>query len=248
MAGLSQGLLTYLAVPDMGSARQKLEGKTKAGLAASLMALVDDLTVADKRLEKAIEQRTSANKDLSTVTGEDDIAILIERKATLEAEIEEAALAYLETAFGLHLAEEAIRRYRDSHRSDMLEATERAFGELTNDAYTRPEGSSEILQAIDASGAVKQASDLSLSKGTRFQLFLALRAAAYEQLSAQGLCLPFFCDDIFETFDEDRTHAARPIMEIIGHTGQAIYLTHHRHVVNIAKEVCGESVRVHEIG
>jgi len=63
-------------------------------------------------------------------------------------------------------------------------------------------------------------------------------AETYEQMVAQGVQLPFFCNDVFETFDEDRTHAACRLMERIGRSGQAIYLTHHRHVVEIAKEVC----------
>jgi uncharacterized protein YhaN len=36
-------------------------------------------------------------------------------------------------------------------------------------------------------------------------------------------------------------------MERIGRTGQAIYLTHHRHVVEIAQQVCDTSPIVHEI-
>lgn len=36
-------------------------------------------------------------------------------------------------------------------------------------------------------------------------------------------------------------------MRRIGLTGQSVYLTHHRHVVNIAKEVYGSEVRIHEI-
>jgi uncharacterized protein YhaN len=245
----SGSIRTDLAVTDLEAARTKLEGTTATNLAASLMGLEEDLTTIETRLENSIEERTAAQKDLAAVTGEADVAALIEQKATLEIELEEAALSYLEAAFGLRLAEEAIRRYRDSHRSGMMEATEKAFADLTNGAYarlqTRPEGSSEILQAIDASGTAKQASDL--SKGTRFQLFLALRAAAYEQLASQGVCLPFFCDDIFETFDEDRTRSACKVMEQIGRTGQAIYLTHHRHVVDIAREVCGDGVAVHEL-
>ncbi|QFT31926.1 Chromosome partition protein Smc [Labrenzia sp. THAF82] len=246
---LCNSVRSELSMPDIEAAREKLKGKTLVDLDASLMALNDDLGSVDKRLESSIEQRTSAQKDLSAVTGEADIASLVERKTTLEFEIEEAALSYLETTFGLHLAEEAIRRYRDRHRSGMMDATEKAFAELTNGAYnrleTRPEGSSEILLAIDASGTAKQANDL--SKGTRFQLFLALRAAAYEQLATQGVCLPFFCDDVFETFDEDRTRSACKVMEKIGRTGQAIYLTHHRHVVELAKEVCVNGVSVHEL-
>lgn len=110
---------------------------------------------------------------------------------------------------------------------------------------TQPDGAAEILLAVDASGTPKQIGDM--SKGTRFQLYLALRAAAYEQMVAQGVELPFFCDDVFETFDEDRTRAACRLMERIGRSGQAIYLTHHRHVVEIAKEVCDAQPVVHEI-
>jgi uncharacterized protein YhaN len=37
-------------------------------------------------------------------------------------------------------------------------------------------------------------------------------------------------------------------MERIGRQGQAIYLTHHQHVVDIAQEVCGDGVQIHRIG
>lgn len=242
-------ICAQLEVPDIAAARLKLDGASLSDLTASLMTADEDLEAIDQRLETVIETRTAAQKDLSAVTGDADVAALTERKATLEAEIEETALKYLETDFGLRLAEEAIRRYRDSHRSNMMNATEKAFSELTNGRYnrltTRPEGQSEILLALDAAGMAKQAHDM--SKGTRFQLYLALRAAAYEQLASQGIRLPFFCDDVFETFDEERTQAACRVMERIGRTGQAIYLTHHRHVVDIARNVCSSGVIVHEL-
>lgn len=236
-------------MPDIEAARLKLDGATLTEITAKLMTADEDLEAIEQRLETAIETRTAAQKDLSTVTGDADVAALTEQKATIEAEIQETVLKYLETDFGLRLAEEAIRRYRDSHRSSMMDATEKAFSELTNGAYTRlitrPEGQSEILLALDAAGMARQAHDM--SKGTRFQLYLALRAAAYEQLTSQAVCLPFFCDDVFETFDEQRTQAACRVMERIGRTGQAIYLTHHRHVVDIAKDVCSSGVIVHEL-
>jgi uncharacterized protein YhaN len=130
-----------------------------------------------------------------------------------------------------------------------MAATERCFSTLTQGAYvrltTQPDGADEILLAVDGNGTAKRVAEM--SKGTRFQLYLALRAAAHEQMVAQGNCLPFFCDDIFETFDEDRTSAACRVMEQIGQRGQAIYLTHHRHVVDIAMQVCDTAPTIHEI-
>ena len=161
----------------------------------------------------------------------------------------DVALEYLKLTAGLRLATEAIRRYRDAHRSDMMQATENIFTELTNGAYvklqTQAEGAVEVLKAVDSAGTPKQVNDM--SKGTRFQMYLALRAAAYQQLCAEGTCLPFLCDDIFETFDEQRTESACRVLDRIGQTGQAIYLTHHQHVVDIARKVCGDNVTIHSI-
>ena len=249
LAELERLFRTELSVADIDAARRELADVSGADLEARRGALKQDIENAEARLSGATEARVNAQRDLRAITGDEDAAMLAERQASLQMRIEETALDYLELDLGLALAEEAIRRYRDAHRSQMLEAAERAFRDLTMGAYetlrTQPEGASEILLAVDGGGAARRVADL--SKGTRFQLYLALRAAAYEQMSAQGIRLPFFCDDIFETFDEDRTRAACLLMERIGRTGQAIYLTHHQHVVDIAREVCQTPPRVHEL-
>ena len=83
----------------------------------------------------------------------------------------------------------------------MMDKTQTAFAELTGGAYERPDigsvgkGGAEILRSIHSDGTNRRV-DI-LSKGMRFQLYLALRAAAYMELVAKGVCLPFFCDDVF---------------------------------------------------
>ncbi|PZX14584.1 ATP-binding protein [Celeribacter halophilus] len=249
LARLRQTVMAELDVPDMDTARTRLANLSLAELDAAMESNQADLAHAEEALTQAIERRSTAAGALKQVTGDADIATLEEKKATLELELEEAARAHLELSLGHYLASDAIRRYRDSHRSGMMAATERCFSDLTHGAYptlsTQPDRDAEVLMAVAADGTSKRASEM--SKGTRFQLYLALRAAAHEQLVAQGTCLPFFCDDIFETFDETRTSAACRVMETIGRRGQAIYLTHHRHVVDIAQKVCDTPPVVHEI-
>jgi len=246
---VERDLKSLLDLGNPEDARAVLAGATQTRLQAELDEVSADLENIESLYKAAIEARTTAERELRAIGGDDDVALLVERKATLELEMQETALRHLELSLGHRLAEAAIRRYRDAHRSAMMRATEVAFAELTNGAYsklqTQIDGSSETLLALDASGMAKQAQDM--SKGTRFQLYLALRAAAYEQLADQGASLPLFCDDIFETFDEDRTRSACRVMEQIGKRGQAIYLTHHQHVVDIAQEVCGDGVKIHSI-
>ncbi len=163
-------------------------------------------------LEAAISQRTSAETALSLVQGDDDVAELSAERRAIEARLEEGGVRYLEDRLGVMLAERALRRYRDTHRSGMLQSAEAAFAMLTHGVYsklaTQPAsaGGETLIAIRERDGQSKLASQM--SKGTRFQLYLALRAAAYEQLTGNGVVLPFFCDDIFETFDEDRTSAA----------------------------------------
>lgn len=238
-----------LQANDTNHARKMLEDTTEAKLYAEAERVKTDITAADQQLTQATEARTLAGTALAAVTGDTELTVLTERKNTIELELEEATREYLELTLGHKLADQAIHRYRDTHRGGMMGATEECFSTLTHGAYprliTELDGSSESLLAIDPGGTSKRAE--AMSKGTRFQLYLALRAAAYEQMVNQGTSLPFFCDDIFETFDEARTSAACQVMEKIGHRGQAIYLTHHRHVVDIARKVCTVSPKIHEI-
>lgn len=247
IAELEAQIASELATADIAAAHALVADTTAAELEARIGGQEHDLEQAEARHLAATEERVNSRRDLAVVTGDADIAMLAQRRDAILAEIEAAALDFLELDLGLSLAEEAILRYRDTHRSTMMEATEQAFRDLTNGGYsalrTQTDGNREVLLAIDAAGAAKQVADM--SKGTRFQLYLALRAAAYEQMVSQGVSLPFFCDDVFETFDEDRTRAACHLMERIGRSGQAIYLTHHQHVVDIAREVCEEAPMVH---
>lgn len=255
------GILRKQYDDDLNALRQTLGVATEEN-ARAMLAELDIPSVQEQQVEKesalelvserckeATEKRTRCEEQLVALTGDGEVAQLVERRTTLEIQMSEAAEEYIKLSLGHRLAEQAINRYRDKHRSGMMEATERAFAELTDGKYsklqTQSNGKEESLLALDKDGTAKRADEM--SKGTRFQLYLALRAAAYDQLAEQGTCLPFICDDIFETFDEHRTRAACRVMERIGQRGQAIYLTHHRHVVDLAKEVCGDQVQVHEL-
>ena len=238
-----------LGVPSEEKARTMLANLDIQSLEEKQVEKESALELVNEKSKAATEKRTRCEEQLSALTGDGEVAQLVEHRTTLELQMSEAALEFLKLSLGHKLAEQSINRYRDKHRSGMMEATETAFAELTDGKYrtlqTQSNGKEETLLALDKDGTAKRADEM--SKGTRFQLYLALRAAAYDQLAEQGTCLPFICDDIFETFDEDRTRAACRVMERIGQRGQAIYLTHHRHVVELAQEVCGDRVQVHEL-
>jgi uncharacterized protein YhaN len=121
----------------------------------------------------------------------------------------------------------------------MARASE-AFRTISRGAYTglatQPEEENEILIAVGANGGSKVSSKL--SKGTRFQLYLALRVAGYHEFARSRRSLPFIADDIMETFDDFRAEEAFRLFAEMAQVGQVIYLTHHRHLCEIARRIC----------
>lgn len=212
---------------------------------AELTGRLDDL---DERGKILFSEKTKAADHLAAVGGDDAVARIESERKTLLLEIEEFALRFLRLRTGGLLADHAIRAYRDKHRSAMMNRASDAFRIMTRDDYTglatRPEKEREALIGLSRGGGSKLAVDM--SKGTRFQLYLALRLAGYEEFGSARPSVPFVADDIMETFDEPRSEEVFRLFGEMAAKGQVIYLTHHRHLCDIAAEMV-PSVRVHEM-
>jgi uncharacterized protein YhaN len=156
IARYSAALIARLGVSTRAEADALLSAKPLDNAEAELATLTVETTGLTKVFEESIEKRSMAQAALDRVQGDADVAERVARQRTIEVEIQEGTLRYLEDRFGYMLAELAFRRYRDIHRGSMLIATEAAFRTLTNDAYTKlstqAEGQSEVLIAIQSSG------------------------------------------------------------------------------------------------
>ncbi|HVK90855.1 MAG TPA: sugar translocase, partial [Mycoplana sp.] len=159
-------------------------------------------------------------------------------------DLAERAKGYLSARAGIAAAEAALRLYRERHRSAMMRHASDAFRTISGGEYsglsTVVEKDQEILVATAAAGGSKLAREL--SKGTRFQLYLALRVAGYHEVAANREILPFIADDIMETFDDNRSLNAFRLMAEMSRVGQVIYLTHHQHLRDIARQACPDVV------
>ncbi len=220
--------------------REELEGQL-----ALLTPVLED---QDRKCHDVFHERSTMQKALDAIGGDSVVAEIEEQRRTILLEIEERAGRYIELRAGITAAEQALKLYRDRHRSGMMTRASQAFTTISRGAYTgvaaQPGKDGEVLIAVSANGGSKIADEL--SKGARFQLDLALRVAGYHEFVANRAPIPFIADDIMETFDDFRAEEAfRLFTEMAGH-GQIIYLTHHQHLTEIAKKVCPR-VRLHDL-
>ncbi|MCZ0738564.1 AAA family ATPase [Phreatobacter sp. AB_2022a] len=212
---------------------------------AELATRLEDL---DGRAKNLFADKARASDRLTAIGGDDAVARLEANRRTLFLEIEDLALRYLRLRSGSLVAGYGIRAYRDKHRSAMMNRASEAFRLITRDEYTglatRPEKDREAMIGLSRHGGSKLA--VEMSKGTQFQLYLALRLAGYEEFAAARPSIPFIADDIMETFDEPRSEEVFRLFGQMAQVGQVVYLTHHRHLCEIAAQVVPQT-KIHEI-
>ena len=114
------------------------------------------------------------------------------------------------------------------------------------------EAETQMLMARRASGELMPVSRLkdnsALSEGTRDQVYLALRLAFLEDYASRAEPAPFIGDDLFVSFDDERTGHGLAVLAEASARLQPILFTHHRAVVEIARARLGAGVDVIELG
>lgn len=245
----AQAIISALKATTLTEAEQILDQADSTVLKTELQNLQSLDEEQDQHKQEHYRLWKQAEQSLRDAeNGDNSAAQLEEQRRTLLLDIEERSKRYLRLRFGITAAEQALRLYRDQHRSTMLARASEAFATISQGAYrqltTQVDRDSEILIAIAADGSSKTAEEL--SKGTRFQLYLSLRVAGYYEFIHAQRPMPFIADDIMETFDDDRSRETFQIFAQMARQGQVIYLTHHQHLCDIARDVCPD-VRMHEL-
>lgn len=175
----------------------------------------------------------------------------------------EAALAKVRSSvrpYLIYTAAETLLRaqveeYRRANQGPILKKASEIFSVLTDGSFTELTGDVDdkderVLIAVRKSskgGHEERLKVEALSSATRIGLYLALRLACVYHHVEQREGLPFVADDILLDFDDAR---ARRVMEELGrlaeHT-QVILFTHHKHLVEIGRDVLGERCLVQNL-
>jgi uncharacterized protein YhaN len=142
-----------------------------------------------------------------------------------------------------------MEEYRQAQQDPVLTRASRLFEHLTLGGY----GGLELDEDGDSAIVLaRRGSELltadRLSEGTRDQLYLALRLASLERYAEEDRALPFIVDDIFMTFDDQRTRAALGVLDKMSDRFQTIVFTHHDHLAELAQaELPRDRVHVHRL-
>ena len=158
----------------------------------------------------------------------------------------EAAEGYLKLHTASRLLKWSMEKFRETKQGPMLAKASAIFNSLTLGSFSRllvdSEGAAPRLFGIRPSA--EQVDVTGMSEGSRDQLYLALRLAALELQVDQGLNMPLIADDLFINFDDQRTAAGLAVLGDLSRSMQVVFLTHHAHLVPLAKDVLGPELNV----
>jgi len=200
--------------------------------------LLERLAALEKELHKRFERRGQLAEQLEVLAEDRQLALKALELASLEKRLEDAVRRWQVLALTGRVLEDIKVAYEKQRQPETLQEASGYLDRLTEGHYHRvwtPLGE-DVLRVDDADGnslAVEM-----LSRGTREQLFLALRLALVASYARRGATLPLVLDDVLVNFDATRAKAAAAALRDFARQGhQLLVFTCHEHILKLFKSL-----------
>lgn len=201
-------------------------------VAAGRAELVRERRGLRAALDALRESVGAKSNQVETVKGSDRLARLELEASRLEAEIDELAEEWRTLRLSQSLLEDAALAFQRKHQPQVMRTASGFFEAITDGEFRR------VMRPLDPEAAPllceRDGGELlppeALSRGTREQLFLAIRFAVVRETQSGGAPLPVLMDDVLVNFDPARAARAIRVMAELARTHQVLYFTCHPEV------------------
>ena len=161
-------------------------------------------------VEDLLRRSGAAKKEAELLMQGTDCAVEVNVREQLRGRMRSAAERCLVFAAAGAVLKKAVERCERERQPELLNASSKIFAGFTCGAYTRvyKQLTTGFLRVSGPGEGADRGID-ELSRGTREQLFLALRLALILSLDTGGEPLPVVLDDVLVNFDPERRCAVR---------------------------------------
>jgi uncharacterized protein YhaN len=203
--------------------------------------LAEARRVAAGHLSQAVERRGEMNHELKAMLDDRRLANKRIELGIVDRRLHDALDRWRVLATcGMML--EAVRTYYErEHQPAALREASAYFERLTGGRYTRvwTRLGEHALVVDDRQGRSLRVEVL--SRGTREQLFLALRLALVKSYAGRGVELPLVLDDVLVNFDATRAKAAATVLRDFARAGHQLFVfTCHEHIAKMFRQLKAE--------
>lgn len=213
---------------------------------ARLKEVIDRLAVITEKEKQLGNEIRDGEIRLNTLTESDRLAELRLREAAIVDEIQGLSMKWSRYAFAKKLLETAKNHFEKERQPEVIRMASSLFANITNNEWQSVTMSLEdnSLQVISKHGQPMKPDFL--SRGTKEQLYLALRLAHIQHHAMHATALPVIMDDILVNFDSERADRAALTIDSLCHGSgenspsqqhQVLFFTCHRYMAYKLKEL-----------
>ena len=221
------------------------------GIPHQIQDLESKNSLLDNERSEFLSKSGEMKAALQNMDGRQKAADALQEAEERKAEIQEAVNNYIRIQLSIEVLRHGIEEYRKKHQGPLLKKAAEIFPIITQNSFSFlktgfDDNDRPILLGVRENGAELKVN--AMSDGTADQLFLALRLSAIERYMELSEPTPLILDDILIQFDDPRAESTLRILERLSKKTQILFLTHHSHIVSLAKKsVSPDSLQIHTI-
>ena len=208
-----------------------------------LLQLRDEIDAGRNSLR---EERGRTDSELTRLTSEEESSALRARRNTLVEQLQGHAREWSRLTIAEALLEKTRRKFERERQPSVVQHAQDFFSRVTGQRYTRlfspvgEQNGQQTITVIDDSGASKQPNEL--SRGTREQLYLALRFGLIREFGEHAERLPVVVDEALVNFDPARARLAAEAFGELAETNQVLVFTCHPATAEMFSDAAGAHV------
>lgn len=225
---------TLAQLADEQSVAALLDGPEAADPAARRGEIADALAATEAALRRNYERRGQLDQQVRQHRHDRRLATRLLALGEVESRLQETLRRWRSILVTRHLLHGIRARIEAQRQPATLREASHYLARLTEGHYVRvwTPVDEDILNVDDAAGNTLPVDVL--SRGTREQLFLALRLAVVTALERRGAALPLVFDDVLVNFDAQRAQAAAELLRDFSRQGrQVLLMTCHEHFLSM---------------
>ena len=205
--------------------RDSLAGSEPRELRAESNRLSEQQADLDDQCNKLREERGGIDNALTQLTGEEESSALRIRRSTMQEQLQEYAREWSRLIISETLLERTRQKFEQERQPSVIRYAQEFFSRVTGQQYQRlfaPIGE-QTIAVTNSEGRIKHPEQL--SRGTREQLYLALRFGLIRELGEHAQGLPVVVDEALVNFDPDRARMAVRAFAELSQTNQILIFT-----------------------
>jgi len=216
---------------------EQINGGSVESLETRLDGLVQRHATLDDELKSRLEKRGQLSEQLRVLLEDRRYDQMQLELGIVETRLREVVGQWQARAVASRVLEDTRATYEHQRQPETLQEASGYLDRLTQGRYRRvwtPLG--EDALRVDCAESGRSLPVDALSRGTREQLFLALRLAIVASYARRGARLPLVLDDVLVNFDAARAKAAAAVLRDFAAVGnQVLVFTCHEHILKLFK-------------